>query len=155
MYNDEGNKIDLVKCFAGLKEWEQKSIDCFYLHDGTLKPLRILATRKDSKAMARDLKRQKKEYSKEERAKISKDTKELNNYIILCTNLTYDTQNIFELYRCRWQVELVFKELKSVLSFGDVPSSNEDSIKAWFYGKLLVAALSLLLVNESHFSPKG
>ena len=35
------------------------------------------------------------------------------------------------LYRYRWQVEIYFKRLKSILDFGHVPLRREDSIHAW------------------------
>jgi hypothetical protein len=44
--------------------------------------------------------------------------------------VNYTNKQILELYR-----------LKSLFGYGDVPSKNEDTVKAWFYGKLFMAAL--------------
>jgi len=59
-------------------------------------------------------------------------------------------------YRCRWQVELCFKRMKSILGLGDLPKRRDDSCRAWLHGKLLVALLlERLLDNAEHFSPWG
>ena len=42
---------------------------------------------------------------------------------------------IFELYRCRWQIELVFKRLKSLFELSKIPSAKPETAQAWFYGK--------------------
>lgn len=154
LYDKNGKKIDLTKNLD-MGEWAYKDINCYYLYDGKLKPLRVCLMKKDERAIASSERKLKKLYSKKQIQERQPDTMMLNEYIILCTNLDCNTENIFELYRCRWQIELVFKELKTTLSFGNIPSSNPKSVKSWFYGKLLIAALSLLIVNESHFSPKG
>ena len=59
-------------------------------------------------------------------------------------------------YRCRWQVELCFKRMKSILGLGNLPKRRDDSCRAWLHGKLLVALLlERLLDNAEHFSPWG
>jgi Transposase DDE domain len=42
-----------------------------------------------------------------------------------------------ELYRGRWQIELVFKQLKSILSLGYLRKVDPDSARSWLEGKLL------------------
>ena len=155
LYDKDGKKLELTAFLDGLGDFECRDIDCYYLSEGKLKPLRVCIMKKDEIALKRQGKQLKQNFTQKEIDNMSDETVELNKYIILCTNLKYATNNVFELYRNRWQVELIFKELKTVLSFGEVPSSNPDSIKAWFYGKLLIASLSLLLLNEGHFPPKG
>ena len=46
-----------------------------------------------------------------------------------------------ELYRFRWQVEIYFKRLKSILDFGELPKKTPESALAWLNGKLMVALL--------------
>jgi hypothetical protein len=55
----------------------------------------------------------------------------------------------------RWQIEPAFKRLKSLFQYGEVPSKFDESARAWFYGTLLLAALSEALVNRGRFSPCG
>ena len=60
-----------------------------------------------------------------------------------------------ELYRARWQIEIAFKRLKSLFSYNDVPMDDRENAFAWFYGKLLLAALCETLVNTGRFPPSG
>jgi hypothetical protein len=63
---------------------------------------------------------------------------------------------VLEIYRGRWQVELVFKRLKSILGFGYLPKRDNQSIRSWLEGKLLVALLlEALLVKGESFFPWG
>jgi IS4 transposase len=57
-------------------------------------------------------------------------------------------------HRMRWQIELMFKRLKSVAQLGHVPKHDDRSSCAWFYGKLLVTLLAQRLVRiERDISP--
>ncbi len=48
---------------------------------------------------------------------------------------------VLEWYRVRWQIELVFKRLKSLLQLGHLPKHDPQSARSWLYGKLLTALL--------------
>ncbi len=66
-------------------------------------------------------------------------------YVLLFTTLPEadaTTSQVLDAYRLRWQVELVFKRLKSIAQFGHVPKHDDQSCRAWLYGKLLVALLT-------------
>lgn len=54
---------------------------------------------------------------------------------------------ILQWYRIRWQVELVFKRLKSLAQLGHVPKSEAESARAWLYGKLFVVLLTEQLMR--------
>lgn len=59
-----------------------------------------------------------------------------------------DAQTICVLYSLRWQVELAFKRLKSLLDIDKLRSKEGSVLNAvWLYGKLLYATL---LVKRSH-----
>jgi IS4 transposase len=63
---------------------------------------------------------------------------------------------VLEYYRFRWQIELLFKQLKSILAMGHLPKYDDQSSRAWLYGKLLVALLTQKLVRlGSAISPWG
>jgi hypothetical protein len=47
-----------------------------------------------------------------------------------------------ELYRLRWQVELVFKELKQHLSLEAMPSKDPNAVKVFAWASLIALALS-------------
>jgi IS4 transposase len=83
--------------------------------------------------------------------------REYNKYIIVATSLGEEVSagQVVELYRMRWEIELAFKRLKSLFGYGEVPMKLDKSARAWFYGKLLLAALCETLVNKGCFSPSG
>ena len=63
---------------------------------------------------------------------------------------------VLDCYRLRWQVELVFKRFKQIADLGHLPKYDEDSAKAWLYGKLFVALLTEKLMQHARsFSPWG
>jgi hypothetical protein len=80
-------------------------------------------------------------------------------YVILFTTLPEADANadqVLQAYRLRWQVELVFKRLKSILHFGHVPKYDDQSCRAWLYGKILVALLTQKLIQVGKtISPWG
>ena len=80
-------------------------------------------------------------------------------YVIVFTTFpaaTFSAAEVLEWYRIRWQVELVFKRFKSLAQLGHLPKYDDDSAKAWLYGKLLVALLvEKLIRHASAISPWG
>ncbi len=60
------------------------------------------------------------------------------------------------LYRLRWQIELFFKRLKSLLHLDALPSRQGPTAKSWMLARLLAAALAQRLVQPSGpLSPWG
>jgi hypothetical protein len=85
------------------------------------------------------------------------DTLEAAGYIVVLTTLPdVPARLILELYRYRWQIELAFKRLKSLLHLGHLKKTDPVGAKAWLQGKLFVATLieTLVAVGE-RFSPWG
>src|SRR5271154_2512251 len=51
------------------------------------------------------------------------------------------------LYRLRWQIELLFKRLKSLLHFDTLPSRQGPTAKSWMLARFIAAALAQRLVQ--------
>lgn len=63
---------------------------------------------------------------------------------------------VMELYRLRWQVELLFKRLKSLLHINALPTRQGPTARSWMLARLLAAALAQKLVRPAGpFSPWG
>ena len=65
-------------------------------------------------------------------------------YHLYVTNLSvadYSASDIAQLYRARWEVELLFKELKSTYNLDQIPTSNPVAVEAL----ILVALISLVV----------
>jgi hypothetical protein len=85
-------------------------------------------------------------------------TKKGNVIWLLTTMQTEDlsADNALDLYRFRWQIELLFKRLKSILNLDELPAKTEPLVKTWLLARLLAAILiERLLYDEEIFSPWG
>ncbi len=56
-----------------------------------------------------------------------------------------------QLYRKRWQVELYFKRLKSLLHMDQLPTRDGPTARPWIWAKLLLASLAVLIGHERFF----
>ena len=87
------------------------------------------------------------------------DTLAYAGYIFVFTTLestAIAATKVLELYRGRWQIELAFKRLKSLLELGALPKKDPPGAKAWIYGKLFAALMiETLIRNAESFSPWG
>ena len=88
---------------------------------------------------------------------VSELSLELAEYFMLWTSLKkFRTVEVLELYRLRWQIELVFKRMKSILGLGHLPKKDPLSAQAWLEGKLFVGLLIERMVDAAAaFFPWG
>jgi hypothetical protein len=93
------------------------------------------------------------------KANVTPESQEFACYVLVFTTMprrVATAQQVMECYRLRWQIELTFKRLKSIVQVGHVPKQDDQSSRAWLYGKLFVALLSQKLARiGSAVSPWG
>lgn len=118
-------------------------------------PIRICAFGKTQKEIDEGIRRIKQSNTGKNRTKVTPLQSIYNKYVVVMTTMaeTISAQQILELYRMRWQVELVFKRMKSLLAYDKLQGTTEETVKAWFYCKLLIAALCEYFLNKASFSP--
>jgi len=156
LYDKVGEKIDVLPILSELGTYENISIDCFYKDsEQELCPIRIVAMKKDEKAIHETVKRMNRKKSKKQEMEVSAETKEFNEYILTATNLSYTNEQILEIYRTRCQIEMLFFRLKSLFGYGNAPIEKDKSAKAWFYGKIFIAALCETILKREAFSPEA
>lgn len=69
---------------------------------------------------------------------------EAAGYLMLVTSLSaeaYPTASILDLYRTRWQIELAFKRLKSLLRIDQLPAKDPALARAWILAHLIAAVI--------------
>jgi len=97
--------------------------------------------------------------AKKKKRKILPATLEMTKYVFVLATFPYevfDTQAVLELYRVRWQVEMSFKRMKSLMQAGHVPKYDVASARAWIQAKILtVLLIENLQKKASFFSPWG
>jgi hypothetical protein len=93
------------------------------------------------------------------RGAVTPEKQEYACYVLVFTTLSgrrATASQVLECYRLRWQVELTFKRLKSIVQLGHIPKQDDESSRAWLYGKLFVALLSQKLARVGRtISPWG
>ena len=155
LYDKEGKPLKLLPYLRHLKGFENTEVRCFYkIQTGEMRPLRIVAMKKNEAAIKESKRKMARKVSKKQEEEVQADTVELNEYVVLATSLDYTNDQVLELYRARWQIEQVFYRLKSLFGYGDVPNKRDDTVQAWFYGKLLLAALCESILKRVSFPPE-
>ena len=61
--------------------------------------------------------------------------------VFLTNNFTWSAQSIADLYRCRWSIEVFFKELKQTLQLADFLGHNAHAVRWQVWTALLVYLL--------------
>ena len=121
-------------------------------------PGRICAIRK-SAAATRKARKKIKRKAQQGGPKTKPETLEYAAYVIIFTTVPraeLSATEVMTWYRSRWQVELVFKRMKSLANLGHLPKHGDASSRAWLYGKLLLVLLSEKLIHVGRtISPWG
>lgn len=156
MYDENRNKIILSDW---LKTVSSRAVDKkVYVKTAQKEwiPLRICAVRKSEEQIKKEEKRMKRQQQKSQK-ELSAETKFTRQYFFVITSLPESicAEKVLEFYRLRWQVELVFKRLKSILGLGSLPVKTEEAAETWIDGKMMVALLIEKYLGDIDFSPSG
>jgi hypothetical protein len=109
-------------------------------------PLRLIATPLPP-AQAEAARRRCRQNATKKGRTINQRTVFAAGFILLVTTLDPDTwpvADVLALYRCRWQIELLFKRLKSIWHLDHLRARDPDTIQA----HLLAVILAALLAGE-------
>ena len=158
IYDRKGNELNLYNKIKKLAIGEVKNLKVSATPQvSEEETMRVCVIRKSDEEAEKAMKKALKECSKKQRT-VNQETIELHRYIILATSLpdSITAYQIAELYRLRWQVEIAFKRMKSIMGLGHLPKKDEESARAWLHGKLFVALLVQAIIDEgTFFSPWG
>lgn len=152
-----GKVFDLLERLRRLPELGMGEWRVQFEHEGKIYPLRLCAIRKSRTATER-ARRKAARKARCNGKQPQAQSLELAGYTLVLTSLPakYSTRQVLELYRGRWQIELAFKRLKSLMGAGHVPKSDDRSSRSWMQAKLLTALLLERLLWEARvFSPWG
>jgi hypothetical protein len=113
--------------------------------DDKTMPVRLLVQRKPPEAIEREIKRITEKAARRGRTRRSgkPDPRSLiaAQYTILATSLDEPADQIFELYRLRWQIEIAFKRLKSLLHIDRLEAKDPDLVRTWLLAHIIAALL--------------
>jgi hypothetical protein len=155
----DGGAFDL---FATLAEVTQQADVQVRVHEGTPQdpaqdPLivRLVIRRKEPHQAQAEQRRLLKEAKKRGR-KPDPRSLEAANFVLLLTSLpvaTFATNDVLDLYRFRWQIELAFKRMKSIAHLDALPAKSPGLARAWIYAKLIAFLLAERLAGNAPESP--
>jgi len=106
-------------------------------------PCRLVCLRV-SKQVAQERRRRLKKQARKKGRTVSKRHLTLCDWTLLITNVPekwLPLEMVRALYTLRWQIELLFKQLKSILCVHQSNTANEHRLRCELYGKLITAVL--------------
>lgn len=147
------------KSFAALKEMNTlpkrgaREWAVWFTYQGKRYPGRLCAIRKSAVATVRAQEKMRRQARKKQK-QVDEEALKLAEFIMVFTTVSakeLGTEEVLELYRVRWQIELRFKHLKSLLGLGCLPKYDAQSCRAWIQAKLLCGLLIERLMREAKF----
>ena len=108
-----------------------------------LMPVRLVALRKSDAEAEASIRRARKE-SRRHGKTPQRETLDAAKCVFLLTSLEpgdVSAEEILALYRLRWQIELLFKRLKSLLRIDELPNKHPEAARCWILANLLAALL--------------
>ena len=158
LWQDENNSFDLLRHLRSLRgtqlgDWDVLIKNGEHRHKG-----RVCALKKSRQATDAAKKKIRRAAQKQG-SEIQEETLETAGYVMVFTSVERKDLGpaaALNIYRGRWQIELVFKRLKTLLGLGHLKKTDAASTEAWLHGKLLLAFLVEAMLREGEaFSPWG
>lgn len=153
----DGASFRLLDHLRTLKKTELGEWDVWVPYEDVFLAGRVCALKKSKEATENARRKALQENSKKGHA-VKPETLEAAGYTFVFTTLNraFSAATALEMYRGRWQIEIAFKRLKSIIGLGHLRKSDVEGAKAWLHGKLLVAFLmEALIAAGERFFPWG
>jgi hypothetical protein len=146
VYDDAGHALDVQAKLQALDstgrccEWQA----FVHQHDGLPIEGRLCAVRlpPDKAQKARERLR------REDGPQVTRLSLQMAEFVVVFTTLAISAlscEQILELYRARWQIELDFKRDKSITGMDNLPNFLPETIRTWIYAKLLLQQIVISL----------
>jgi Transposase DDE domain len=106
-------------------------------------PLRLIILRKPADA-AEATRKQLQRAAPRKQKKLDPRSLVAAGFVVLATSLPavgYPAGEVLAAYRLRWQIELAFKRLKSLLHIDRLPTCTPQASRSWLYAHLVMALL--------------
>jgi hypothetical protein len=159
LYSKNGDQINVLDLLSQVKEASLVKEWPVWIGQGSQRyPGRFCVLRKSEVQIKQAIKKLK-ENAVRRQFELKPETMEYAKFIMVFTTFSsnkFNTKEILECYRLRWQIELAIKRLKAIIELGHIPKGDEVSCRAWLYGKLCLGLLTEKLLHIGRvFSPWG
>lgn len=155
LYNKEGSRFDILKQLKRLQGTQMGDWPCDVRGEEIIIAGRVCAIKKSKMATELAQKKAIKEARKDGH-EVKPETLISAGYIFVFTTMRREvmtTSSVLEMYRGRWQIELAFKRLKSIIGLGHLPKQDPAGACAWIHGKIFASFLieTLIMAGELFF----
>jgi hypothetical protein len=158
LFDLEEKQLDVLRLFRKLRVGQIEQWATRVKHpDGGWIPGRLIALKRSAEATRLARRRLEVNASKKQK-KVSPESWQAAQYFFVWTTLgdSFPAAAVLELYRLRWQIELAFKRMKSIMGLGHLPKKDPASARAWLHGKIFASLLIERMVEAAEaFSPWG
>ena len=158
LYSELGEKISLLRHVRGLKVGMVRE-GAARVQVGEQRIAGRWIAVKRSRQAAELVRERMRRTAKRKQRSLSQQALAAADYVFIWTTAPPEALSVEEalaLYRVRWQIELAFKRMKSIMGLGHLPKWSETSARAWIHGKLLIALLVERLLDAAEtVSPWG
>lgn len=122
--------------------------EIYYGSDDKLKT-RLILHLLPAEELAKRLRKAQQNTKKKGNGNLSKEYKSraaLNLFITNASNEQIPTENVWPIYRLRWQIELMFKIWKSICNIEKVKKVNKERLECHVYSKLIFIVLGWKMI---------
>lgn len=154
----KGKPLDPLTRARKLKSGQVRDLDVQFRYEKRVYPARLLIAPIPDEAIEKAEQRATKA-AKKKHHDVSPNTLDASHFTFVLTTLPRESASgtqLMALYRMRWQIELAFKRLKSILHLDHLRAKTPQTAQAYLLGKLLAA----LVIDEMEhgalsFFPSG
>jgi hypothetical protein len=158
VFDARENQLNVLRLFRKMKVGQtQQWVTQIKQPSGGWIQGRLIALKRSAEATRLARRRLEINASKKQK-KVSPESWEAARYFFVWTTLGdhFLAPAVLELYRLRWQIELAFKRMKSIMGLGHLPKKDPASARAWLHGKIFASLLVERMVQAADtFSPWG
>lgn len=158
LYHEDGRRVNVLAALGRLKVGEIRDLPNWVLPaEGDAIPGRLIAVRRSAAATRHVIRKMELQANKKQKV-VSVQRRRGAQYFMAWTSLNEETpaDKVLGFYRSRWQIELSFKRMKSLLGLGHLPKKDPASARAWLHGKLLASLLVERVIQAANAtSPWG
>lgn len=159
LFDETGARVDPLRLFRPLKAGRPQAwATRVHRTDGATIPGRLIAIRRSAHATRRARRRLNRRASKRQES-VTRTAWAAAQYFAVWTTVPADVfsaTQVLNCYRLRWQIELTFKRMKSLMGLGHLPKKDPASARAWLHGKLFISLLVERMIDAAKsISPWG
>ncbi|MDP9055916.1 MAG: transposase [Pseudomonadota bacterium] len=140
---ERGQRFDLLARLKDLRPGEMADLQVNVASGADMLPIRLVVQARDDEAVQAAVQRVCRKAQKNGRASDPR-SQEAARYMIIATSLdpeSHPAASVLALYKMRWQIEIAFKRLKSLLNIDRLPAKSPNLARAWLNAHLLLALL--------------